>query len=161
VASTVGVSLSALEASGAPIAQTPATKFFRLPTAAPSVSSACYVRTNDENGIQLDVRVTGITNTRALTKAQVTIPGIALIRPNIPVPPEFVFDASDTLNVEIAELAASYFSSPSSVRTGGGFTLTIPVRLDELAPSNRLDSVTFQLFNGVGGSGTRALSACQ
>ncbi len=161
VASTVGVSISALEASGAPIAQNPTTKFFRLPPAAPSVDSACYVRTNDENGIQLDVRVTGITNTRALTKAQVTIPGIALIRPNIPVPAEFVFDASDTLSIDVADLAASYFSSAPSVRTGGGFTLTIPVRLDDLAPTNTLDSVSFQLYNGVGGSGARALPACQ
>jgi hypothetical protein len=161
VASTVGVSLSSLEASGAPIAQYPTTKFFRIAPAVPSISSACYVRTNDENGIRLDFRVTGLTNTRALTKAQVTIPGIASARPNIPVPAEFVFDGSDTVTVEVSGLAAAYFSSAPSVRTGGAFTLTIPMVLDSLAPSVKLDSVTFNLFNSVGGAGARSVPACQ
>jgi hypothetical protein len=161
VASTVAVSVGALEASGATIAQYPASKSFRIPPAAPSITSACYVRTNSETGIHLDVRVTGITNTRALTKAQVTIPGLAGAKSSLPVPAEFVFDSSDTLSVDIGGLAAGFFSSAVNVRTGGAFTLVVPVDLNSSAPTAKLDGIQFNVFNGAGGAGSKPVAACQ
>lgn len=161
VASTIAVELRNLEASGAPLLQYPAVKFFRISPAAPSLTAACYVRTNSEAGVKLDFRVTGVSNTRGLTRVQVTIPGLAGARTNLPVPAEFVFDGSDTLTTEVQGLAESYYSSPANVRTGGAFTLTLPVTLDQFAPSADLGSVQFNLFNRVGGSGFRGVPACQ
>jgi len=77
------------------------------------------------------------------------------------VPSEFVFDSSDTLTVEVTEVATSYFSTAANVRTGGAFTLTIPVFLDRYAPSAKLESVVFNLYNTVGATGTKAVPACQ
>jgi hypothetical protein len=165
VASTVSVSLAALEASGAPLAQYPAAKLFRLAPAAPVITSACFVRTNSEAGIHLDFRVTGVSNTRELTRAQVIVPGLTAAKSNLPVPAEFVFDGSDTLTVVIGDLAEAYYAAPLNVRTGGAFTLTIPVGLDKgeaaLAPTTKLDSIQFNLFNEVGAAGQRAVTACQ
>jgi hypothetical protein len=164
VASRVTVSLSKLEASGAPVAQTPSSKQFRLPPAAPSLTSACFDRTNTENGIQLNVRVAGFSNTRELTRAQVTVPGLQIIRPNLRVPPAFVFDSSDTVTVDVNGLAFGFFSAPANIRTGGAFSLTIPVPLDlpqaYLAPTAKLPSVSFNLFNGVGAAGARSINPC-
>ena len=164
VASTVAVSLSALEASGAPIAQYPTAKAFRVPPAAPSILSACYVRTNSDAGIHLDFRVTGMSDTRDLTRAQITIPGLAAAKSNIPVPPEFVFDGSDTLTVDINALASAYYSSASNVRTGGAFSLTVPVDLGSSsaapAPTATFGGVVFNISNTVGGAGQRTVSAC-
>jgi hypothetical protein len=161
VASTVAITLEALEASGAAIAQQPTTKFFRLAPAAPVISSACYARTNSEAGVKLDFRVTGLSNTRELTRAQVTIPGLGGARANLPVPAEFLFDSSDTLTVEISGLAATFYSSPANVRTGGAFTLTIPVNLNSFAPSAQLGGIQFNLFNKAGSAGQRSVPACQ
>jgi hypothetical protein len=153
--------LTSLEASGAPIAQFPTAKAFRIVPAVPAITSACYTRTNTEEGILLDFRVSGITNTRALTRAQVTIPGLSSAKPNLPVPEEFVFDPNDTLTVEISDLAAGFFSAPLNIRTGGAFTLTIPVTLTSFAPTAALDTIQFNLFNGVGGAGQIGVPVCQ
>jgi hypothetical protein len=161
VASTVGVSLTGLEASGAPIAQTPSAKFFRIVPAAPSITSACYVRTNAEDGIYLNFQVTGFSNTRELTKALVTTPGLAAGKPNIPVPDEFLFDSTDTMTVEASGVATGYYSTALNVRTGGAFTLTIPVTLKTLAPTAKLDSVQLSLANSVGSTAPRAVLVCQ
>jgi hypothetical protein len=160
VASTVGVFVGGLEASGAPIAQAPSAKFFRIAPAVPTLTSACYVRTNAEDGVHLDFRVTGFTNTRELTKALVTIPGLGAGKSNIPVPAEFVFDGSDTLTVDANAVATAFFSSAVNVRTGGAFTLTIPVTLTTLAPTVKLDSIQFSLVNRVGSTPTKALPVC-
>ena len=161
VASTIALTLGNLEASGAPLLQYPATKFFRIAPAVPSMTSACYVRTNTEQGIQLDFQVTGVSNTRALTRAKVTIRGLAGVKPNLLVPAEFVFDGSDTLTAEINGVAEAYFASPANVRTGGAFTLILPVTLTQMAPSGKLESVQFVLFNAVGGSAVRSVAECQ
>jgi len=165
VASTVTVTLSALEASGAPIAQNPTPKIFRIAPAPPTIATACYARTNSEAGVHLDFRITGISNTRDLLRALVTIPGLAANKTNIPVPAEFLFDGSDTVSVEIRGLASAYYSSPTSVRTGGAYSLTIPVDLDRgataLAPTAKLAGVVVNLFNGIGGAGQKTVQACQ
>ncbi|MEO8098129.1 MAG: putative Ig domain-containing protein [Acidobacteriota bacterium] len=164
VASTVAVSLSALQTSGVAILQYPGTKFFRLPPAVPSITSACFGRTNTELGVVLDIRVSGFSNTRELTKAQLVIPGLVAIKANIPVPAEFVFDGTDTLNVDVTSLAFGFYSSAVNVRTGGAFTLNIPVSLEkvpsDLAPTAKIGSVSFNLFNQVGGAGARNIPAC-
>ncbi|MEO5924837.1 MAG: putative Ig domain-containing protein [Bryobacteraceae bacterium] len=160
VASTVGVFVEGLEASGAPISQYPTAKFFRIVPAVPTITTACYVRTNSEEGIHLDFKVTGFSNTRELTKALVTIPGLAGAQPNIPVPAEFVFNTTDTLAVDANGVATAYYSSAVNVRTGGAFTLTIPVTLNALAPIAKLDGVQFSLANHVGPSAQKTVQAC-
>ena len=165
VASSVTVSLGALEASGAPIAQNPTSKLFRIAPAVPVITSACYERTNSEAGIHLDFRVSGLSNTRELTRAQVTVPGLGQGKANIPVPSEFVFDSEDTLTVDIGGLARNFYASALNVRTGGAFTLTIPVDLANdlaaLAPTAKLGSIDFSLFNSVGKAAPKSVPACQ
>lgn len=165
VASTVMVTLSGLEASGAPIAQNPTPKIFRIVPAPPTNLTACYTRSNSEAGVHLDVRITGISNTRDLTRAELKIPGLAAAKTNIPVPAEFVFDGSDTVTVQIRGLASAYYSSATSVRTGGAYSLVIPVDLDRgataLAPTATLEGVVLNIFNSIGGAGQKTVPACQ
>jgi hypothetical protein len=164
VASTVNVHIVNLTAA-APVLQTPPSKTFRIPAAAPSISAACYARTNNENGVQLEFRVTGISNTRELASAQVTIPGLGLGKPNIPVPSGFLIDSSDTLSTNIEAIAQGFYSTTGSVRTGGAFTLAIPVNLDtpqaSIAPSVALGTIRFNLSNRAGATGFRDVPACQ
>ncbi|MEI9812531.1 MAG: putative Ig domain-containing protein [Acidobacteriota bacterium] len=165
VASTAVLSLTKLEASGAPILQSPAPKVFRILPSAPSLSSICYVRTNTEQGVQLDFRMSGISTTRELTRAVLTIPGLQMVHSNIPVPAEFVFDTANTVTVDLNGAAFGYYASPVNVRTGGAFSLVIPVSLEGtpavLSPAAKLDGLTVAIFNKQGGSATRTVAACQ
>ncbi len=165
VASDVLVTLSNLQASGAPLLQSPSAKVFRIAPTAPSISSVCYVRTLTDRGVSLEFRASGITATRELTNARITIPGLDLFKPQVPVPPEFVFDPTNTVTVELNDAAFGYFSSPVNVRTGGGFSLSIPVSLDSdptyLPPETKISGVTMEVLNKIGSSGAKPVAACQ
>lgn len=160
VASTVAVAVSGLEANGVPFTQFPGTKFFRIAPAAPVLNAACYVRTNTESGIHLDLRVSGLTTTRSLTRAVLTIPGSAGPAPNLPIPAEFVFSGGDNIAVDASGAATTFFNAPTNVRTGGAFTLVLPLDLAAPAPSLKLDSVQITLFNRAGGSGAKPAGVC-
>lgn len=165
VATDVVVSLANLQASGAPILQSPSAKILRVPPAVPSISSICYVRTNSDFGAKLDFRVIGVTTTRDLARAVIAIPGLDLLKPYMPVPPEFVFDPTDTVTVDLTTGAFGFFSSPVNVRTGGGFSLNIPVSLESdptfLPATTQLSGVTMAVFNRIGSSGVRQVAPCQ
>lgn len=164
VASQVAVTLGSLETSGAAVPRPAVTQWFRIPPAAPVLTSACYVRTNTERGVQLELRVNGISTTRELTRARLTIPELELEAVNLPVPPEFVFESTKTVNVDLAGASASYYGSPGSVRTGGTFALTVPVSLERapavVSPAAKLNDIQVLVFNRVGGSAERTLNAC-
>jgi hypothetical protein len=165
VATDVVVTLANLQASGAPILQSPSAKLLRVSPAGPSISSICYVRTNTDFGAKLDFRVAGVTTTRDLTRALITIPGLDLLKPMMPVPAEFVFDPGDTVTVDLNSGAFGFFSSPVNVRTGGGFNLSIPVSLESdptfLPATTVLKNVTAAVFNRIGSSGVRSVAPCQ
>jgi hypothetical protein len=165
VASDVQVALTNLQTSGAPILQSPSSKVFRVAPAGPSVTSVCYVRTLTDRGVKLEFRATGSTSTRELTNAQITIPGLDLYKPQMPVPSQFVFDPTNTLTVDLSDTAFGFFSSPVNVRTGGGFSLSIPVSLDTqptyLPPETKISGVTLALLNRIGTSGAQPVAACQ
>lgn len=160
VASTVTVSFADLRASGAPLAQHPAAKLFRIPASAPSLTSLCYART----GTGLDFRVTGISTTRELERAVFHIPGLTpppRLAPLPPLPPELIFGSTPgELVVDLTRLSSDYFGSAANVRFGGGFTLSVPVEVD-LAPEAPTGEVTVNLFNRAGESGRRVVPRCQ
>jgi hypothetical protein len=158
VASTVQVALTDLVAAGAPMAQFPAPKVFRIPAQAPAITSACYARTL----AGADFRINGISTTRELTFARIVIPTLQKLptTPIPPVPPEFVINPGGDIKVDLSGLALGYFSSPLSVRTGGTFSLAIPVPFD-LAIDLDLGSVTVDLANDAGSSGARPVQLCQ
>jgi hypothetical protein len=160
VASTVTVSLADLRASGAPLAQNPAAKVFRIPASAPSLTSLCYARTDTG----LDFRVTGISTTRELGRAVFNIPGLTPLprtAPLPPLPPELIFGSTPgELVVDLARISGDYFGSAANVRFGGGFTLSVPVDVD-LAPDAPRGEVGVNLFNGIGESGRRIVPRCQ
>jgi hypothetical protein len=164
VAATVQISIEALEASGAPLVQFPSSKFFRIPPATPSITSACYVRTNTEEGVRLEFRITGFSNTRELKEARITIPGLADPTRRLIVPEEFVRESTDTIQVPTETIAFGFFASPLSVVTGGGFTLSIPAILEGdpayLAPTALIQGAQIEVLNQVGGSGTQSVSVC-
>jgi hypothetical protein len=160
VASTVTVSIQNLTASGAPLIQNPGLKIFSIPAAAPQISSACYVRTTTDNGIHLNFNVSGLTSTRELVRAEITIPGTANQIALPPVPAEFLIQSSDTISVSVNNQAQSYFASPLNIRSGGAFTIAIPLDLT-FAPNLTLPTVSVNLFNSIGGSGPRTVTACQ
>lgn len=160
VASTVVVSLADLRSSGAPLAQNPASKTFRIPAAAPSVTSACYTRTDTG----LDFKLTGITTTRELTRAVLNIPGLPDPTAGAalpPIPPEFIIGARPgELTVDLTALSTQYFGSAYYVNSGGAFTLTVPVTVD-LAPDAPMGEVSANIFNRIGGAGQRTVASCQ
>jgi hypothetical protein len=165
VASDVLVSLSNLQASGASILQSPSSKTFRVTPAGPSISSVCYVRTLTDRGVTLEFRAAGVTTTRELSHASITIPGLDVFKPTLPVPSEFVFDPGNTVTVELNGAAFGFFGSPVNVRTGGGFSLSIPVSLESdptyLPPETKISGVTMAVFNRIGTSGVKPVAACQ
>jgi hypothetical protein len=146
--------------------QFPIAKIFRIAPAVPTITSACYARTNTEDGVRLEFRVSGFSNTRELRSARITIPGLAATRQGIKlvVPSDFTFERGDTIQVEAGELAAGYFSSAASVPAGGAFTLAIPAIFEGdpayLAPTAKIQGVQVELTNGVGVSGSRAAALC-
>ncbi len=160
VASTVVLSLTDLRASGAPIVQNPVSKTFLIPAAAPTVTSACYSRTDTG----LDFKITGITTTRELTRAVLNIPGL----PNPtagadlpPIPPEFIIGARQgELTVDLSAISTEYFGSAYFVNSGGAFTLTVPVTVD-LAPDAPMGDVMANIYNTIGGAGQQTVSRCQ
>jgi hypothetical protein len=159
VASTVSVSLTDLRTSGAAIAQNPVAKVFRIAAAAPSITSLCFTRT--ETG--LDFTITGITTTRELTRAVLTIPDLPDPTKGAipPIPPELIIGARPgELTVSLVRLAEDYFGSATNVRTGGAFTLRVPVTVD-LAPNAPMGQVSATIFNRIGGGEPRTVAACQ
>ncbi|MEP7352801.1 MAG: hypothetical protein ABI824_06185, partial [Acidobacteriota bacterium] len=160
VASTVTVSLQNLTASGVSIPQSPALKVFTIPATAPQITSACYVRTDTDNGIHLDFRISGLTTTRELTRADFTIPGTAQTIVLPPVPANFLIHSSDLMSLSISSLAGEYFTSPLNIRMGGAFSLIVPLDLT-LLPKSKLPQITLSLFNQIGGSAQTTVPTCQ
>jgi hypothetical protein len=87
------------------------------------------------------------------------------VKPSLPVPEEFVFDATNTVTVDLSSTAFGFFSSPVNVRTGGAFNLNLPVSLEGeptfLPVTTKLNGVTVEVFNRIGTSGVRPVAPCQ
>lgn len=133
VASTVSFSVSQLEISGNRLAAAPPPRTFAVDRLPPVITSACYNQRPE--GIEL--LVSGYTTTRQLDEAELTFPS-GVVRHNI------------------AGAAGEYFLNPVSVRTGGAFTLTLP-----LAPETAGSVPTaLRLSNSAGHSASRTLSRC-
>jgi hypothetical protein len=137
VASTVVVSLGKMRSAGVDLPLYPTPVIFSIAPAAPVVTSACYTRT--QTGVNLQIN--GYSTTRELTRAEVTIGTVKL-------------------QTELTGISASYFSAPETIRAGGSFGLTLPYQLD-LGPKDPISSAAINLFNTVGGTGSRTIQACQ
>jgi hypothetical protein len=137
VASTVVVSLGKLGSANVNLPLHPTPVIFRIPQAAPVVTSACYARTS--TGV--NVQVNGYSTTRELAQANVT-------------------SGTNTFQTDISGIAAGYFSDQSTIRAGGSFSLTLPYPID-LGPNDLINSASINLSNTVGETGSRTIQACQ
>jgi hypothetical protein len=137
VASTVVVSLGKLRAAGVDLPLYPTPVIFSIAAAAPVVTSACYARTS--TGV--DIQISGYSTTRELARAEVTI-------------------GATSFETDLDGIASGYFSAPETVREGGAFSLTLPYALD-LGPKDVISGASINLFNRVGGTGSRSIQACQ
>ena len=137
VASTVLVSLDKLGSANVDLPLHPTPAIFSIAQAAPVVTSACYTRT--QTGV--NVQVNGYSTTRELTRAEVAI-------------------GPDAFKTDVSGIAASYFAAAETIRAGGSFALTLPYQTD-LGPNDPISTATINLFNTVGGAGSRTIQACQ
>jgi hypothetical protein len=99
------------------------------------VTSACYTKTSTGLSFQLN----GYSTTRELARADVVI-------------------GTQNVSIDLTGIAANFFTAPESIRAGGTFALTVPydMSLGATAPT-----ITMNIFNTVGGAGSRTLAACQ
>lgn len=138
VASLVTVRAISFSAAGHTIPTAPSPKQFRVARTAPVITDACLATV--ASGPEL--RLMGYTTTRQLDRA------------------EFSYTAGQqrTINLNVADSAAEYFSSDASIRNGGSFTLTIPLVLQG---EGVLQPNTIAISNSTGMSAARAVGACR
>jgi hypothetical protein len=136
VASTVYVSLAGLKVAGADLPQFPSPRSFRIPPAAPVVTSACYVRT--QTGIE--VRVNGLSSTRELQSAQLSA-------------------GAETFHTSLDGISAQYYGSAETIRAGGTFALQLPYEL-RVGANLPVGTVTLSLSNTIGATPAQTLQAC-
>jgi hypothetical protein len=135
VASRVTVSLSQLRAAGVVLPVNPTPQIFNITRAAPVVTSACYTKTSTGLSFQLN----GYSTTRELARADVVI-------------------GTQNVSIDLTGIAANFFTAPESIRAGGTFALTAPYNV---ALGATVPTITMNLFNTVGGAGSRTLAVCQ
>jgi hypothetical protein len=137
VASTVVVSLDKLGSNNVNLPLHPTPAIFSIAQAAPVMTSACYTRT--QTGV--NVQVNGYSTTRDLTRAEVTIGAVSF-------------------KTDVNGIASGYFADPLTIRAGGSFALTLPYQLD-IGTTDTISSASINLFNTVGGAGSRTMQLCQ
>lgn len=138
VASTVTVSLAGLRSSSADLPLHPTARVFRIAAAPPVATTSCYVR----NATGIEVQVSGFSTTRELRRLEIVA-------------------NSKTFQTDLQGIAADYYGSADTVRFGGSFTLKIPVDLGLSGTANTAGTVSMNLFNAIGGAGSRTISSCQ
>ena len=136
VAGQTTIQVSKLRVLGADLPFVPPPASFRVDRSIPVLTDACY----RPDGTDLQVEVTGYSTTRSLTGANLAINGKTL------------------RTIDIGSIANDYFTSELSIRTGGAFTVFVP-----LATPNPItvDSLTVALTNRIGTSQTRTVRRCQ
>jgi hypothetical protein len=143
VASLVTVRVENLKAGAVPIKTPPTPRQFRVPKATPSITDACYAPA--ERGVNLSV--TGFSSTRQLT--------------NVALKYSFQYFGSPVeageKTVDVSGIADEYFAADESVRTGGAFTLSVPIELQEPSPIG----VSIVISNSQGASASRNLQRCR
>jgi hypothetical protein len=137
VASTVYVQARNLRVGEARLSQYPAARSFRIPRTAPAVTAACYAQIPDG----LELRVNGLSTTRELTRAEVTI-------------------GARSFNTDLTGISAGYYSSAETIRFGGAFSLRLPYEI-QIAPNTPIGPVTMLLENTAGAAPVQTLGVCQ
>ncbi len=137
VAATVTVTVTRLRVAGTNVQVLPGSRSFRVERLAPVMTDACF----RQAAPGLQVQITGYTTTRQLSRADLTGLG------------------SSTTTVDVDIVAAEYFLTDLSVRTGGAFALTFPVTL--AANATVPESLSVTLTNSVGTSASRQARRCQ
>ena len=171
VASTIEMSIQDLRSQGTAIAQNPTHKLTRIPAEVPTISSACYDRTDTG----LTMTINGISTTRELSHAVLTIPSLASkdMTGLEQLVSEFFISNDGKITVDLTPTALAYFSSPANVRQGGAFSVTVNVPVDASSlvtqqddqdPAQQpvdLGTVEANIFNSVGEAGSQSLPKCQ
>lgn len=134
VASALTVSLSNLRAGGTEVSAAVAPRVFRVPAAAPVISSACY--TTSASGSELVVL--GFSSTRELVRLEAV-------------------SGSETIQSSIESASAEFFGREETIRSGGAFSLRIPVTFKAVPAS----TVNVRLANTEGLSAQAAAQRCQ
>ncbi len=172
VASTIEMSIQDLRSAGTAISQHPTSKLTRIPQSVPTISSACYTRTDTG----LSMTITGISTTRELSHAVLTIPSLssADMTGLEQLVSEFFISNDGKITVGLTPTALAYFSSPANVRQGGAFSVTVNVPVDTTSLGDGdneqnsddeqpvdLGTVEANIFNSVGEAGNQSLPKCQ
>jgi hypothetical protein len=135
VAGTITLNVVSLQAGGSSLTVPDGlTRTAKVDPGAPVIRTLSVVHTT--NGIQ--VQITGLSNTREMSKASVTFqatPGTTIQTPQITVP--------------LSDVATAWFQSGASSVFGGQFSLTLPFTFNG---SISLSSVSVVLSNGAGDS---------
>jgi hypothetical protein len=139
VAGLVTVRAMDLSAAGQQILTPPAPKQFRIARSVPMITDACLAT----SAVATELRITGYSTTRQLERA------------------EFTYTAGTqqrTDSIDVSGSAADYFSSDLSVRSGGAFTISVPLTLEG---SGTLQPNTVTLSNAVGATAAKPVAVCR
>jgi hypothetical protein len=132
VASTATMSIEWLRRGSERIAALPSPRIFRLPAAAPVITDACLATAAGATVVQL----TGYTTTRELRRMELRAGEV-------------------TRSVDLNPPALEWFQNEQSIRTGGAFSLHLPLESGSPIP------VSVSVSNAAGASTSRALTRCE
>jgi hypothetical protein len=139
VAGLVTVRVMNLSAASQQILTPPTPRQFRVARVVPVITDACLATSAGAT----ELRITGYSTTRQLNRA------------------EFTYTAGTqqrTDSIDVSGSVAEYFSSDLSVRSGGAFTVSIPLTLEG---SGTLQPNTVTLSNTVGASIAKTVAVCR
>ncbi len=136
VAGQIAVQISKLKVLGSDLQIVPPAASFRINQLAPILTDACY----RPDGSDLQVEITGYSTTRSLIGANVSLNGVT------------------RRTADISSIANDYYLNEQSIRTGGAFTLFIPVALPNPLT---VDTLSVGVTNRAGSSTIRAARRCQ
>jgi hypothetical protein len=137
VASRVTLSVTSLKSANTAILVLPAAASFQVRRAAPVVTDACFAPAQAATNLQ----VWGYTTSRQLSRASVTVGG-ASVTPRL---------------VPLDTIAADYFLTAESVRTGGSFAIQFQIPVAAALNSE----ISVSLANSIGASEPRRARRCQ
>jgi hypothetical protein len=137
VAGTIQISVDcqASGSSGTPGGHV--TRSVRIARSAPAIVSVRTVR----NGASFEVRITGLSTSRALTEATVHF-----------VPTSGSDLRTSILTVPLSDVSNRWYQSPDSAQFGSQFVLVLPFTIQ--GSSNSIQSIGVELKNGEGTSPT-------
>lgn len=138
VAGTILAKIDELRIAGSTLAAPPGAAVITMQRTVPLLSDACYSLT----GGALNLRLTGVSNTREVT-------GI-----------KAVLNGRELQELSATATAADYFSGDLSIRTGGAFQFEVALPVEATTAAPQVESLRVSLQNRLGFSAERIARAC-